>query len=75
MAKRPRDANQLAKMIVDISTRAVEEKPESVKAQNGRLGGIKGGVTRSNKLSPKRRSEIAKKAAEARWKKEGTESS
>lgn len=65
--KRPRDANQLAKMIVDLSTGDVEEKPESVKAKSGRIGGLKGGVTRAAKLTPEQRSEIAKKAADARW--------
>ena len=35
----------------------------------GRLGGKKGGPARAAKLSKKRRSEIAKKAAAARWKK------
>ena len=33
----------------------------------GRLGGLKGGRARAEKLSPERRSEIAKKAALARW--------
>jgi|GEM_PF-2187114 len=33
----------------------------------GRLGGKKGGLARAEKLSPERRSEIAQKAAEARW--------
>ena len=33
----------------------------------GRLGGLKGGKARAAKLSPKKRSEIAKKAAAARW--------
>lgn len=65
--KRPRDANQLAKMIVDLSTGECEEKPESVKAKSGRLGGLKGGKARADKLTPKERSEIAKKAAQARW--------
>lgn len=31
------------------------------------LGGLKGGKARAAKLSKKRRSEIAKKAAAARW--------
>lgn len=34
----------------------------------GRLGGLKGGKARAAKLSPKKRKAIAKKAAEARWK-------
>ena len=33
----------------------------------GRLGGLKGGKARAKKLSSRRRSEIAKKAAAARW--------
>lgn len=35
----------------------------------GRLGGLKGGKARTEKLSPEERSEIAKKAAKARWRK------
>lgn len=67
--KRPRDPNQLAKMIVDISTGGIdEEMPElSPKAKAGQLGGLKGGKARAEKLTPKKRSEIAKKAAKARW--------
>ena len=41
--------------------------PKAVRA--GKLGGIKGGKARAQSLSPKKRKEIAKKAAEARWKK------
>ena len=33
----------------------------------GRLGGLKGGRARAERLSPRRRSDIARKAAEARW--------
>lgn len=33
----------------------------------GRLGGLKGGKARAEKLSPEARREIAKKAAKARW--------
>jgi hypothetical protein len=36
----------------------------------GRLGGQKGGKARAAKLSKRRRSEIARKAAQARWNKE-----
>lgn len=38
-------------------------------ASLGRLGGLKGGPARAQKLSAKERSEIAAKAARARWKK------
>jgi hypothetical protein len=34
----------------------------------GRLGGLKGGKARAAKLSPNKRSQIAKKAAQSRWK-------
>lgn len=70
--KRPRDPNQLAKMIVDISTGEVEDRePQPVKNVNavalGKLGASKGGQARAAKLSAKKRKAIAKKAAEARW--------
>lgn len=38
-------------------------------AEQSRRGGLKGGPARAKRLSPERRSEIAKKAAEIRWKK------
>jgi hypothetical protein len=71
--KRPREANQLAKLVVDLATGNAEE-PTQEPAKNphaqalGRLGGLKGGKARAAKLSAKKRKEIAKKAAEARWK-------
>lgn len=75
---RPRDTNQLAKAIMDIATREASgkeetqlDKPEKNPAAValGRLGGLKGGKARATKLSPKKRSEIARKAAQTRWKK------
>ena len=63
--KRPRDANQLAKHIVDLATgEAEEEEPSSRSAANA-----KAGKARANSLSPERRSDIAREAAMARWKK------
>jgi hypothetical protein len=67
--KRPRDVNQLAKYIVDISVGETTETPESKKAAAGKLGGLKGGKARAAALTPEQRSEIAKKAAETRWNK------
>ncbi|MEQ1761882.1 MAG: histone H1 [Pyrinomonadaceae bacterium] len=67
--KRPRDANQLAKMIVDLSTGDESEPEMNVKQKAGQLGGLKGGQARKEALTPERRSEIAKKAAEKRWQK------
>jgi hypothetical protein len=52
------------------------EQPKSLSTEDkhaaavalGRLGGLKGGKARTEKLSPERRKEIAQKAAQARWK-------
>ena len=70
----PKDPNELAAEIVRLSTEEEEseEKPEEdpVRAyltEIGRKGGLKGGPARAKKLSAKRRKEIARKAAEARW--------
>ncbi|KMK67146.1 hypothetical protein IMCC21224_112010 [Puniceibacterium sp. IMCC21224] len=64
--KRPRDANQLAKFILDVATGEVEDKtPEKSEAQS--LGGKKGAKIRTSNLSPSQRSDIAKKAANTRW--------
>lgn len=46
---------------------AKEKNPAAVAL--GRLGGLKGGKARAEKLSAKKRSEIAKKAAKTRWSK------
>ncbi len=71
-SSRPRDVNQLAKLVVDISTGnapPVEEQPQKNPAAValGRLGGAKGGKARAAKLSPAKRKAIAKKAAAKRW--------
>ena len=69
--KMPRDVNQRAKATLDLITGDRKPEPEVKKdaraAENGRLGGIKGGKARAASLSSERRSEIAKKAAQARW--------
>lgn len=71
--KHPQDESQLAKAILDLvideSESAPEEKPQKNLAAValGRLGGLKGGKARAEKLSPKKRKAIAKKAAQARW--------
>lgn len=63
--------NVLAAGIVAEATGGSEKNPAALAL--GRLGGLKGGKARAKKLSAKRRYEIAKKAAAARWR--GTESS
>jgi len=73
--KRPTDPNQRAKSIVDIATGEIEDTDKIQDGKNpaavalGKLGGLKGGKARAESLSAKKRSEIAKKAAAARWKK------
>lgn len=69
MAKRPRDPNQLAKLIVDIATGEAEDRVSESKRKpsNRRTGGLKGGKARAKRLSKERRSAIAKDAAQARW--------
>jgi hypothetical protein len=73
LKKTPRDLNKLAAFIVDQTTNeepAQEEHPKKNPAavELGRLGGLKGGKVRAERLSAKRRKEIAQKASAARWK-------
>jgi hypothetical protein len=73
--KRPRDPNQLGKLIVDIATGEADETPPEEDTRNpaavelGRKGGLKGGKARAAKMSADERSEAARRAARARWKK------
>jgi hypothetical protein len=64
--KRPRDPNQLGKLVVDLATGEAEDAPAPDATK--RPGGKAGGKARASALSPERRREIAKSAAEARWK-------
>ncbi len=61
----PQDVNVLAADIVAEATGDSEKNPHAVAL--GRMGGAKGGKARADKLTPERRREIAKQAAEARW--------
>ncbi len=71
----PRDMNLLAGEIVKLATgQPVEPEPESpvknpAAVALGRLGGLKGGIARKTKLSKTKRSAIARKAVNARWRK------
>lgn len=71
------DVNVTAFEILKAVTGEPVEKPAKKKAPPaknpaavalGRLGGLKGGKARNKALSKKRKSEIAKNAAKARWK-------
>jgi hypothetical protein len=78
--KLPKDPNKLALEIVRLSTEEPGEPEQLTKtdipkrspiseylAEIGRKGGLKGGKARAEKLSAKKRKEIAQKAAKARW--------
>ena len=69
----PSDVNKLAAFIVDETTKeassATREKNPAAVAL-GRLGGLKGGRARANKLTADTRQKIAQLAAKARWKKQ-----
>jgi hypothetical protein len=72
MAKRPRDPNQLAKLIVDIAIGEEYDKVSESKRRKkpkGRAGGLEGGRARAKNLTPQEREDIARLAARARWKK------
>jgi hypothetical protein len=68
---RPRDPNQLAKSIIDIATGQAPKTPPDDKdpaaVQRGRLGGLKGGKARAEKMTPEEREASARAAVKARW--------
>jgi hypothetical protein len=70
--KRPRDVNQLAKLILDMTTgerpNDSPKGPESAATAARRKGGLAGGKARAKKLPAKKRAAIARQAALARWK-------
>lgn len=70
-ARKTRDANEMAKNIIDQMTgdapREAPPKKNPAAVELGRRGGLKGGKARAEKLSAKKRKEIAKRAAQARW--------
>lgn len=75
--KRPRDLNQWAKRMVDIATGDAsdreptpqEEGKNPAAVKRGQIGGQKGGAARAASLDEKRRKEISRRAAKARWSK------
>lgn len=69
--KRPRDPNQLAKMMVEIATGETDQPEQSPAEKRAAKAGSVGGPARAKALTPAERSEIASVAAQARWKKPG----
>lgn len=76
--RRPRDPNELAKLVVDLATGGKQDTTTTSDQEGknpaavalGRLGGLKGGRARAKKLRPEERIRIAREAAAARWKKD-----
>jgi hypothetical protein len=76
-SRMPRDINQLAHKTLMIAIgEDVEPEPKPVEGKNpaavalGKLGGPKGGKARWKGVSKKKRSEVTRKAATARWSKQ-----
>lgn len=70
----PRDVSERAKATLDLFLGEREPDPEPpakdpMAVELGRRGGLIGGKARAAKLSPERRSEIARQAAAKRWEK------
>jgi hypothetical protein len=71
-SSKKKDINETAFSIVQHAT-GQEEPPQSQSEKNpaavslGRLGGLKGGKARAEKLTDQQRRRIAAKAAKARW--------
>jgi hypothetical protein len=73
--KRRRDLNQWAKRMVEIATGEASDREPTPEEQGkdpaavslGRRGGLKGGKARAAAMTPERRAEIARQAAQKRW--------
>ena len=63
----PEDTNETAFRVMREATGTPEPEKNPAAVALGRLGGKKGGPARAAKLSPKKRQQIARKAAMARW--------
>lgn len=66
-----KDLNQTATNIMRLTTgqSSSEQEKNPAAVALGRLGGLKGGKARAERMSATRRREVAKKAAEVRWRK------
>jgi len=66
-SRMPSDPNQLAHALGQMATGASEPQKNPAAVALGRLGGLKGGAARARALSKTQRAQIARKAAQARW--------
>lgn len=65
--KRPADVIGAAIMVAKIATGEIEDRPSKAPARA--KGGKKGAAARAARLTDNQRAEIARVAAQARWKK------
>jgi hypothetical protein len=65
--KRPADVIGNAVRVMQIATGEVKDNPRDPGKDYARKGGLKGGPARAAKLSAKKKKDIARKAARARW--------
>lgn len=69
MATKRKDFTQVAFDVVQRATGETTASVPSKKQESGRKGGLVGGAARASKLTSEQRSDIARLAAQARWKK------
>ena len=62
-----KDFTQVAFDVAQCATGGAQTPTPTERQESGRKGGLKGGVARTDVLSPEQRSEIARLAAQARW--------
>lgn len=83
MAKGKQGPEDFAQNAFRVFQQAIGEEPKEeppteknpAAVELGRLGGLKGGKARAEKLTPEQRSEIARNAVKARWAKKEAEGS
>ena len=67
LPKRPRDSNQLAKLVVDMATGDVPNDKDEILDPTAPSGRANSAKARAISQTPERRREVAQKAAAARW--------
>jgi hypothetical protein len=69
--KRPRDPAQLAKLMIDIASGEVEDRPPTPEEQGKDPAAVamgrKGGAARAKSMTAEKRAKVAQKAAQKRW--------
>jgi len=72
-SRMPRDTNQLAHKVLqiaigeDVEPEKLDDGKDPAAVALGRKGGLKGGKARWANVPERKRSELARKAARARW--------